>query len=110
MVKDKLEEYNELTVINTTVIVETLNFTVKTDSLADDVYNELKFQNRVISLTFNDYINSLNLNRWYGNSINFSDCTIINTMMGLGINKIATFDSDFKKIKGITIIQKDLVF
>ncbi len=109
IVQDEIGVYNELTVINTTVIVETLNFTAKTNSLADEVYDELKFHNKIVSLNFEDYINSLNLNRWYGNSINYSDCTIINTMFDLGINKIATFDSDFKKIKGLNIIQSDLV-
>ncbi|MDO5860791.1 type II toxin-antitoxin system VapC family toxin [Methanobrevibacter sp.] len=109
IVRDEIGEYNELTVINTTVLVETLNFTAKTNSLAGEVYNELKCNNKIVSLTFEDYINSLNLNRWYGNSINYSDCTIINTMFGLGINKIATFDSDFSKIKGINILQSTLV-
>jgi predicted nucleic acid-binding protein len=34
-------------------------------------------------------------------SINFSDCTILNTMQNYKINKIASFDSDFDKIKGV---------
>ncbi len=109
LLQDEIGEYNELTVINTTVLVETLNFTAKTNSIADGVYNELKCNNKIVSLTFEDYINSLNFNRGYGNSINYSDCTIINTMFGLGINKIATFDSDFSKIKGINILQSTLV-
>lgn len=109
IVREEIGEYNELTVINTTVLVETLNFTAKTGSLADDVYDELKGHNQIVSLTFKDYINSLNLNMWYGNSINYSDCTIINTMFNLGINKIATFDSDFTKIKGINVLQSGLM-
>ena len=45
-----------------------------------------------------------NYNEWFGNSINFNDFTIINTMMALGIEKIVSFDSDFKKIDNYKVI------
>ncbi len=36
--------------------------------------------------------------------LSFTDCSIIALMKKEGINKIATFDKDFKKVKGIKII------
>lgn len=58
----------------------------------------------VVNLTRDDYLKSLDINCWFGNSINYSDCTIINTMFSMGITKIATFDDDFDKIDGFDII------
>ena len=49
-------------------------------------------------LTNADYIESLDVNMWFGNSINFSDCTIINTMIKRDIQDIVTFDRDFEKL------------
>lgn len=103
-VRDFIEDFNERTVINTTVLVETLNWSVKTNTLANNIYDELKKENIIVNLTSDDYLRSLKINCWYGNSINFSDCTIINTMFSMGIIKIATFDDDFTKIKGFNVI------
>lgn len=47
------------------------------------------------------FLDALNLNRLYGDAINYSDCTILKTMQDLNINNILSFDSDFGKIKGI---------
>ena len=40
----------------------------------------------------------------FDSSINFSDCTILSTMIRNKIDKIISFDSDFEKVKGIKII------
>lgn len=92
--------------INTTVLVETLNWSVGTNDNVEELYNELHAKNKVIQLTDKDYLRSLEINAWYGNSINYSDCTIIKTMMDFGIQKIVSFDSGFKKVKGYEVISK----
>lgn len=104
----KIESYltdsNETTVINTTVLVETLNRVSGSYDVVKQVYNELYSKNQVIQLTDKDYLNSLEINAWFGNSINYSDCTILNTMMAMGIDTIVSFDSDFKKIDVLDVI------
>ena len=40
----------------------------------------------------------------FDSSINYSDCNILTSLFKNGINKIATFDSDFEKIRGLIII------
>ncbi|MDO5860794.1 type II toxin-antitoxin system VapC family toxin [Methanobrevibacter sp.] len=104
IVREIIEDYNEKTVINTTVLVETLNWSVKTNILAKEIYSDLKEDNTLVNLTSDDYLKSLEINCWFGNSINYSDCTIINTMFSMGITRIATFDGDFKKVGAFDII------
>lgn len=70
----------------------------------NDLFEELCSKNDVVFLKNEDYLKALEINGWYGNSINYSDCTIINTMMNLGIKKIVSFDNGFKKIKGYNVI------
>lgn len=98
-IRDEIEGYNETTVINTIVIVETLNQSVGTCENIEELYNNLKEENKVISLTKQDYLKSLDINGWYGNTLNYSDCTIVKTMMDLGITRIVSFDGCFKKIE-----------
>ncbi len=93
-----------MTVINTTVLVETLNRSVLTNMSTREIYNDLYYENQVIELTNGDYLESLRVNEFFGNSINYSDCTIINTMIKNGIRKIVTFDSDFMKVRGWNVI------
>ncbi|WP_298499585.1 type II toxin-antitoxin system VapC family toxin [uncultured Methanobrevibacter sp.] len=104
LINEFLVDSNETTVINTTVLVETLNRVVGTGNSINKVFNNLHDENRVIQLTGKDYLRSLEINGWYGNSINYADCTIINTMMNLGITQIVSFDSDFKKINVFEVI------
>ena len=99
-----LDNLKESTVINTTVLVETLNWSVGTPDAVEELYNELNTKNKVIQLTNKDYLKSLTVNRWYGNSINYSDCTIISTMIDMGITKIVSFDRGFEKIKAFEVI------
>lgn len=103
-IADFLKDSNECTVINTTVLVETLNWSIGTGNIVRNLFMDLHAKNHVIQLTREDYLKSLEINEWYGNSINFSDCTIIRTMMNLGIKQIVSFDNDFKKIKGYNVI------
>lgn len=103
-IKDKLDNSNETTVINTTVLVETLNRTVKTGQNVKNVYDNICAENMVISLTKTDYLRSLEINGWHGNSINYSDCTIMTTMMDMEITKIVSFDGCFKKIGKFNVI------
>lgn len=103
-INEYLEESNETTVINTTVLVETLNMAVGTGYLLNNLYDNLHAKNQVIQLTGNDYLKSLEINGWYGNSINYSDCTIINTMFDIGIKQIVSFDSGFKKVNNLEVI------
>ena len=70
----------------------------------NDLFEELCSKNDVVFLKNEDYLKAFEINGWYGNSINYSDCTIINTMMNLGIKKIVSFDKGFKKIKGYNVI------
>ena len=58
-VSDFIDDLNEMTVINTTVIVETLNWSVKTNTFANRIYDDLKEENRVIKLTHDDYLTLL---------------------------------------------------
>jgi predicted nucleic acid-binding protein len=88
---------NETTVINTTVLVETLNRSVKIGDNLRNLYDGMYDENMVVQLTDRDYLKSLEINAWFGNSINYSDCTIINTMMAMGITRIVSFDDGFKK-------------
>ena len=88
--------------INLTVVVELLNFlnhrnyNKNVDQLLDCLMNLDSFD----FLTMNDYCQSFDIYKFYGRRINFADCTIINTMVNHNITRIASFDSDFDKIKG----------
>ena len=81
-----------------------MNWSVGTNDDLNDLFDELCSKNDVIFLKNEDYYKALEINGWYGNSINYSDCTIINTMMDLGIKRIVSFDNSFKKINGYTVI------
>lgn len=69
-IQEFLDNLNETTVINTTVLVETLNWSVGTKDNVGELYDSLHAENRVIQLTNEDYLKSLEINGWYGNSIN----------------------------------------
>ena len=105
-IKEFLIDSNESTVINTTVIVETLNRSVGTKDDVQEIYDDLYSNNIVVFLTDEDYIKSLEINGWYNNSINYSDCTIITTMIDKGISKIVSFDGGFKKIGNYEVISE----
>lgn len=99
-----LRKHDERTLINTTILIETINWTAGTDISIKQLYNNLITDNKFVELSKKDYLESLKVNGWYGNNINYSDCTIINTMLNEHLNRIISFDGDFKKIKGFKVI------
>jgi len=50
------------------------------------------------------YDNSMFTFLHYGGTLSLADSLSLQIMIEMGINKIASFDSDFDKIKGITRI------
>ena len=104
----KLLEYidEEETLINSIVLLEMLNRLKKKryekyrDTIIDLIYN----MDNIHYLTNEDYNNSLKTCKKYDFSINFSDCTILETMKQFNITHIVSFDSDFDKANDITRI------
>ena len=94
---------NETKATNITVLVEVLNSINQNNfqgSIEDLINHLLDFQ--VFDfLTVSDYESARVLFNYYNRSINFSDCTILQSMQNHGITRIASFDSDFDKICGI---------
>lgn len=95
-----LEKENKI--INNTVFNEVLN-SLSSNNFNNDLpyIKKLLFSFNIDILTYDDYRDSFDIFEFYNFSINFSDCTILNTMQNYKINKIASFDSDFDKIKGV---------
>ena len=94
---------HETKVTNVTVLVEVLNSINRYNFFGDidALMNQLVNLNIFDYLTMHDYEKSLGLFNHYGRSINFADCTILQSMQNHGITRIASFDSDFDKIKGL---------
>ena len=94
---------NEDKATNITVLVEVLNSVNKYNFHGNifDLINYLINVNVFDFLTRTDYKDASMLFRHYNSSINFSDCTILQSMQNHGITRIASFDSDFDKINGI---------
>lgn len=61
------------------------------DFIFNFLINDIKFS----YLTKKDYIYSKKLFKEYNQAINYSDCTIIESMQNNKINKIISFDTDF---------------
>ncbi|MDO5849987.1 MAG: PIN domain-containing protein [Methanobacteriaceae archaeon] len=99
-------QLNEKRYINNTVLTETLNsFTNVGGKLGKQLFFALSEINEIIYLSQEDYEKSLDIYLHYDSSINYADCTILESMEKLGLNKIVTFDSDFEKINGLEIIK-----
>ena len=94
---------NEYTIINSTVLIEILNNLHKKryESLRDDILDILYDMDDIHYLTSKDYDNALQICKNYNFSVNYSDCTILNTMIEYDVNTVVSFDDDFDKIKGI---------
>lgn len=92
----------ETKAINITVLVEVLNQLDKNNYRKDvnKLVNCLINLDEFILLSERDYCDALKLYNYYGKSINFADCTIIDSMVKHNISRIVSFDSDFDKIKG----------
>ena len=94
---------NEYTLINSTALIEILNNLHKKryEPLRDDIINVLYNMDEIHYLTHNDYNQTLKICKDYNFNINYSDCTILKTMMDYNISTVVSFDSDFDKINGI---------
>ena len=100
----KIKPYleNEGKAINSTVLLEVLNSIKQNNydkSVTDLLYCLLDLDLFDL-LIISDYEESMKWFEHYNKSINFADCTIINSMKNHKITRIASFDSDFDKIKG----------
>ncbi|MCQ2971915.1 MAG: PIN domain-containing protein [archaeon] len=101
----QLLEYidEEETLINSTVLLEMLNKLKKKryekyrDTIIDLIYN----MDNIHYLTTEEYNKSLNTCKDYDFSINFSDCTILESMKQFNVTHIVSFDSDFDKANNI---------
>ena len=101
LIRDTIE--NETKIINSTVLIEMLNNLHKTryKQVRDEILELIKNINEIDFLNSKDYNNSLKICEYYNYSVNYSDCTILKTMLENKIDTIASFDSDFDKINGI---------
>ena len=99
------ETIHEKKVINNVVLTETLNaFTSKGGKVGKELYHGITEMFEIKYLNKSDYDDAIELYLNLDSSINYSDCTILSTMINNKINRIASFDSDFKRIKGINVI------
>jgi len=96
----------EETLINSTVLIEMLNRLKKKrydkyrNTIIDLIYN----MDNIHYLTTEDYSKSLDTCKYYNFSINFSDCTILESMKQYNVTHIVSFDSDFDKVNNINRI------
>ncbi len=93
----------EKTLINSTVLLEMLN-RLKKEQYAkyrNKVINLLYDMDNIHYLNMNDYNNALITCKYYSFMVNYSDCTILETMKQFNVTDIVSYDSDFDKIKGI---------
>lgn len=98
LLKPYLDDENKI--INNTVFNEVLNSVTSNNSHYDlNHIKKLLLSFNIDFLTSDDYLDSFDIFEYYNFSVNFSDCTILNTMQNYNINQIASFDSDFDKIR-----------
>lgn len=99
---------HEKKMINNMVLTEVLNSLKKNNHHwnREKVIKSLLDMDIVDYLSYNNYIESIQLFKYYNHGINFSDCTILESMMKNQVNKIVSFDSDFDEIKGIIRISR----
>lgn len=96
---------HEKKIINNTVFNEVLNSLTATNSEYNlDSLTDLLLSYQIDFLTSDDYVDAVDLFKYYNHTINFSDCTILKTMQDNKVDTIVSFDSDFDKIKGINRI------
>lgn len=99
------DEIREKKIINNVVLNETLNaFTGVGGKIGIEMYNFIKETFEIDYLSENDYNDAMQIYLNYDSSINYSDCTILKSMEKKKISKIATFDTDFNRVKGLKII------
>lgn len=93
----------ERKLINNTVLVEVLNSLKKNNHKIeiDEIMDTLLNLDQVVFLSNEDYNESFQLFKYYNLSVNYSDCTILKTMMDNNVTVVVSFDCDFDKINGI---------
>jgi len=93
----------EKTIINSTVLVEVLNRLKKSEysQIRDNVIDLLYSMDHIHFLKPEDYNISLDYCKNYDFAVNYSDCTILKTIIDYNVDTIISFDTDFDKIKGI---------
>lgn len=96
----------ETKIINNTILMEILN-SIKPNYQIDStkILNILLNMGEVHCLTEEEYIATEKMFKYYNYALNYQDCMILKTMQKFQTNRIATFDSGFKKIKGLDIIE-----
>lgn len=109
-ISEKIEHYlnKEAKITNITVLVEVLN-SVNSYNFHGNINDLIRYffdMDIFDFLTKDDYKGACVLFRYYGGSINFADCTILQSMQNHEITRIASFDKDFDKVKGIQRIGK----
>lgn len=93
---------HEKKLINNTVFNEVLNSLTATNSRYDvDELTDLLLSYKIDFLDSDDYADAVASYKYYNHAINFSDCTILQTMIKNKVDTIVSFDSDFDKINGI---------
>ncbi len=99
-IKSIIKDENKL--INNTVFNEVLNsLTPNNSNYTIDDSVELLSSFDVDFLTSEDYNDVVESFKYYNQGINFSDCTILHTMIKNNVDTIVSFDKDFDKIGGI---------
>lgn len=98
------ESICERKLINNTVLNETLNaFTGKGGKLGKGLFNTIIEMFDIEYLDDDGYGEAMEIYLSYDSAINYSDCTVLATMFKNGVNRIATFDSDFEKVNGLVL-------
>ncbi len=89
---------NETKIINNTILMEILN-SIKPHHQLDStkILNILLNVGEVHFLTKEEYIVAEKMFKYYNYALNYQDCMILKTMQNFQTNRIATFDSGFKK-------------
>lgn len=97
---------HETKIINNTILMEILN-SIKPHYQLDStkILNILLNVGEVHYLTEEEYVITEKMFKYYNYAINYQDCMILKTMQNFQTNRIATFDSDFKKINGLDIVE-----
>lgn len=97
---------HETKIINNTILMEILN-SIKPHHQMDstEILNILLNVGEVHFLTEEEYVVAEKMFKYYNYALNYQDCMILKTMQNFQTNRIATFDSGFKKINGLDIVE-----
>ncbi|MDO5818771.1 MAG: PIN domain-containing protein [Methanobrevibacter sp.] len=90
-------------VINNIVLLEVLNKLNKQyyKGKEEEIINFLLSMDEIHFVDDEDYEEAIQLYKYYGYNVNYSDCLILLTMEHCNLNDIVSFDDDFNKIDGI---------